>query len=167
VIRRHVSSDQNLSDRVKHGVASTFGQQPLVDINLKTLSNIPLLASIYAQTRRLYVKTFTLVSTPLNDVSLGQYWLPNGSLGLVNSAMAPIYTDFWNNRDGAHPVTLFWADRLIIDPNNPTTSPSMLVHRNEISQSGEPHFFLKGLEGSSIPYGGKQCQDEFCLEFRC
>ncbi|KAI1455297.1 cytochrome P450 [Annulohypoxylon moriforme] len=153
----HVTQDQELHNRVRNELRSNFGQQSLAEIDLKKLSNNPLLASVYAETLRLYVETFTLVSSPIEDVPLGKYWLPKGKLGIVNSAMAHRDEEFWNTKDGQYPLNKFWADRFLIDPNDPTSGPSKIIRQEPNYENPEdttPHFSLKGLEGSWIPYGG-------------
>jgi hypothetical protein len=150
----HVASDSELTSRMETEIASTFGKQSLADINLKTLSNKPVLASFYAETLRLYVQTFTLVSAPLRDVPLGKYWLPKNALGIVNSDMAHMDNEFWNTKNGEHPVSSFWADRFVVDPKDPTSGPSNLAYRSPKTKGTEPYFSTEGLEGSWIPYGG-------------
>ena len=65
----HVAQNEELTNRVRKDVFSRLGQGSLADIDLKELSNSPILSSIYAETLRLYVHTFTIVSSPLEDVS--------------------------------------------------------------------------------------------------
>ncbi|KAI2467418.1 cytochrome P450 [Annulohypoxylon bovei var. microspora] len=152
-----VAETPNLVNRVRDEITSDFGQQSLAEIDLKKLSNNPLLASIYAETLRLYVETFTIVSSPIEDVPLGKYWLPKGKLGLVNSAMAHMDNEFWNTKDGLHPLDTFWAERFLTDPKDPSSGPSKIVRREpnyDNPQDTAPYFSLKGLEGSWIPYGG-------------
>lgn len=159
----HVAQDEELTNRVEKDVLSRFGQESLGNIDLKELSNSPLLSSIYAETLRLYVRTFTIVSSPLENVSLGKFWLPRGKLGLVNSHMAHQDNEFWNTRKGLHPLDTFWAERFLIDPADPSSGPSKLVpgvSHHDVS-NGAPYFSLKGLEGSWIPYGGKQTMKSY------
>lgn len=165
----HVTESEELTTRVRSEVSSNFGQEPLSQIDLKKLSNIPLLASLYAETLRLYVETFTLVSAPLENVSLGKFWLPKGQLGIVNSALAHQDHEFWNTQDGVRPLKSFWPDRFITDPADPSSGPSKMVRQstNPDNPNDKAAFFsVKGLEGSWIPYGGEFDLEIFLLHVR-
>lgn len=155
----HATESQDLLARVREEVTSTCSHQSLEEMDLKTLSNNPLLASIYAETLRLYVKTFTIVSSPLEDVSLGNAHFPKGNLGLVNSHMAHMDSEFWNTKNESHPLQSFWAERFLTDPTDLSSGPSRLMRHESDSKKPHadvaPYFSLKGLEGSWIPYGGK------------
>lgn len=162
----HISNDKGLSNRVQDEVKSLSKNQSLADIDLKILSKSPLLSSIYAETLRLHVKSFTVASSPLSDISLGRYRLPKGEVGLINSHLSHMDEDFWSTKNGAHPLKSFWADRFLTNPTDPSSGPrKVTIHdpSSEISEeitqdeSGDskPYFSLKGLDGSWIPYGGK------------
>lgn len=162
----HVAEDEGLLGRVREEVNSKFGQQQLAQVDSKSISSNPLLSSIYAETLRLHVKSFTVVSSPLEDVNLGDFWLPKNSIGLVNSYASHMDNDFWNTKGGLHPLESFWAERFLTDPTDHSSGPvkSSLqdrlptrLHKLNHEQSGNdaPYFSLKGLEGSWIPYGGE------------
>ncbi|OTA63683.1 cytochrome P450 [Hypoxylon sp. EC38] len=161
----HVANDRDLSTRVRDEIKSLTNQHNWAEIDLKRLSTNPFLSSIYAETLRLHVKSFTVVSSPLSDVSLGKYRLPKGDIGLVNSHPAHMDEHFWNTKNGAHPLKSFWADRFLINPADPLSGPRKGAYQNqspehlngqEGSGDGKPYFSLKGLDGSWIPYGGGQ-----------
>lgn len=154
----HVANNVELTKRVREDVVSRLSQGSLADIDLKGLSNSPIISSIYAETLRLHVQTFTVVSSPIENISLGKFWLPRGELGLVNSHLAHTDNEFWNTKEDSFPLDTFWAERFLIDPADPSSGPSKLgpgASHHE-STNGAPYFSLKGLEGSWIPYGGKQ-----------
>ncbi|KAI8954546.1 cytochrome P450 [Xylaria longipes] len=155
----HVAEESDLALRMQEEVRSEFDGQSLADIDLKKLTSNPFLSSIYAETLRLHVKSFTIASAPLQDVPLGRFILPKGDLGLINSYISHMDDTFWNTRNGCHPLQEFWAERFLIDPADPTSGPSKTTHRQQPrdqSTNGKPFFSLKGLEGSWIPYGGGQ-----------
>ncbi|PHH89635.1 hypothetical protein CDD83_5619 [Cordyceps sp. RAO-2017] len=71
--------------------------------DLRALSSSPLLSSIYAETLRLHVKSFTVVSSPVEDITLGKNMLPKYCIGLVNSHISHTDEQFWNTGDGQQP----------------------------------------------------------------
>ena len=68
--------------------------------------------------------------------------------------------EVWNTKGGAHLLDKFWAERFLIDPNDPESGPTrmnVIGHGNTddkklIYSVDEVRFFLKNLEGSWIPY---------------
>ncbi|KAK0630536.1 cytochrome P450 [Bombardia bombarda] len=156
----HVAKTQNLPNRVRNEVTSAFGNQPLEDINLRQLSKNPLLSSIYAETLRLHVKSFTVVSSPVQDINLGKFRLPKNSMGLVNAHVSHMDESFWNTKDGLHPLNSFWAERFLTDPNDPSSGPTRFTRQDNAIRDdaagnpNAPYYSMKGLEGSWIPYGG-------------
>lgn len=162
----HIFKDPILLKRVRNNVEESFAHQNLVDANPIKLIKEPLLSSIYAETLRLYVKTYFMVTSPHLDVHLGKYSLPKGRIGLMNAGLSHLDETFWNSRDGDHPVTSFWADRFIIDPSDPKSgpvrpnvreSPDWTTTRRMGRKSGSdntPIFSMDGTEGSWFPYGG-------------
>lgn len=107
MVRVHIANTPNLAADIKAGVRTSFGDRPLSEIDLKTLSNIPLLASIYAETLRLHAKSFTVVSFPVQDTPLGRYRLPKDAMGLINAHVSHMDEDFWNTKSGSHPADSF------------------------------------------------------------
>ncbi|OTA55244.1 Pfs, NACHT and ankyrin domain protein [Hypoxylon sp. EC38] len=163
----HIFKDPVLLQRVRDDVESSFGSQHLLDIDPNKLIKEHLLSSIYAETLRLYVKTYFMVSSPHTDVHLGRWTLPKGSIGLMNAGVSHMDESFWNSRGGEHPVTTFWADRFIIDPTDSQSGPVAPhvrefpysveptgEHVDKTQSTNKPFFSMDGTEGSWFPYGG-------------
>lgn len=160
----HVLEDENLNERFREEMLSNFGEQPTRDIDMKRLTSIPLFSSIYAETLRLHVKTYTVISSPHENVLLGKWWIPRGAVGLVNSDVSHMDESFWNSKDGLHPVQKFWSDRFVTDPSDPSSGPMRpglpdkpLARAKNSGDAGsaEPFCSMEGLEGSWVPYGGE------------
>ncbi|KAI1292595.1 cytochrome P450 [Xylaria venustula] len=160
----HIFQDKSLVKRVRQELHDSFGNSDVEDIDPKHLAANPLLSSIYAETLRLHVKTYTIIYSSHSNVSLGKYVLPRRTVGLVNSHFSHMNPDFWNTYNGLFPLSSFWADRFITDPSDTSSGPVKPERRKTITMastakidSGErrrPHFSTDGLDGSWIPYGG-------------
>ncbi|KAK9775308.1 putative Cytochrome P450 [Seiridium cardinale] len=159
----HIFKDPLLLRRIRSNIWEHFGDQPIRDIDAKKLLDIPALQSVYAETLRLYTKIYVVVSSPQEDVFLGRWRLPKGSLGLLNSSVSHHDPDFWNTKNGMYPVDSFWADRFLVDPTDPGSGPiNLALFEGRDSQSvykpssgnDKPYFSMKGLEASWFPYGG-------------
>ncbi len=158
----HIFRDPLLLARVRETLSDLFSNCPAMDINPSKLEKEPLLSSLYAETLRLYVKTYFVVSSPHHDVDLGRWWLPKGRIGLMNAGISQMDGSYWNTQGDAHPVESFWADRFLVDPADPNSGPinpafrdSDLVHPEKAAVDGKPYFSMDGLEGAWFPYGGK------------
>lgn len=161
----HILQDKNLVHRIRQELHAAFRDQRIEDIDPKLLANVPLLSSIYAETLRLHVKTYTILYSPHANVPLGRYMLPKRSVGLVNSYFSHMDEEWWNTRDGKYPLHSFWADRFIVDPADPASGPMNPSKREAVANNGSPvkaasenqgspYYSIDGLEGSWIPYGG-------------
>lgn len=146
-----------------HRVRTTLSQDPNSTVPLSTnpkkYDKNPLLSAVYAETLRLYAKSYVTASSPYNDVKLGKWWLPKGEQLLVNSHISQMDEGFWNTDDGAHPLDTFWADRFLYDPKIPSSGPVKASARAEVKMPEKkdvsaPYFSLDGLEAAWIPYGG-------------
>lgn len=164
----HIFKDPVLLQRVRDDLETSFGSQHLLDIDPIKFAKQSLLSSIYAETLRLYVKTYFMVSSPHTDVHLGRWRLPKGRIGLMNAGISHMDEAFWNEYGGEHPVTSFWADRFMIDPSDPQSgpvaphvreSPEWVEPRRENDENAQmsegPFFSMYGTEGSWYPYGGE------------
>jgi hypothetical protein len=137
----------------------------MLDIEPGTFMKDVLVSSIYAETLRLYVKTYFMVSSPHKDVHLGKWLLPKSCIGLMNAGISQFDKSFWNERGGEHPVNSFWADRFIIDPTDPYSGPVAPLAREypvtEASRASHRQtpegrsFTMEGTEGSWFPFGGE------------
>lgn len=159
----HIYKDPSLLLQIRTELHSHFGSQSIRNVNPKELLGLPILQSVYAETLRLYTEVYIMVSPSQADVGLGRWRLPKDQIGLVNSSLTHRDARFWNTKDGLHAVDSFWADRFMIDPNDPSSGPvNPVVHeemgRNIARQSrpadGKPFFSTDGLEASWFPYGG-------------
>ncbi|KUI58464.1 Cholesterol 7-alpha-monooxygenase [Cytospora mali] len=164
----HIFKDPILLHRVRGNVEGSYGYKHLLDIDPNKFIKEPLLSSIYAETLRLYVKTYFMVSSPHADVHLGRWSLPKGRIGIMNAGISHMDEAFWNQYGGEHPVSSFWADRFVIDPTDPQSgpvaphvreSPDWVEPRREGDEkprTEEPFFSMDGTEGSWFPYGGEK-----------
>lgn len=86
----HIFRDPALLQRVRNEVESSLGSSDdgLQDMDPNTLIKKPLLSSIYAETLRLHVKTYFVVSSPHSNVHLGRWTLPRQRIGLVNAGVS-------------------------------------------------------------------------------
>ncbi|KAH9905249.1 cytochrome P450 [Xylariomycetidae sp. FL2044] len=155
----HIIENEALLERVRQEVVSQIGEQSLAAADTQQLVASPLLSSLYAETLRLYVSTYTFVNSPHVDIRLGKWRLPKGSTGLVNSELLHMNSDLWKTRDGAHLVQSFWAERFLINPADPWSGPVRAVGPSvpggRKQPAGEKRYFsLDGLEAAWIPYGG-------------
>ncbi|KAI6081113.1 cytochrome P450 [Hypoxylon rubiginosum] len=148
----HTFENNELLERVRQEVFSSISRQPLVIIDTEHLVASPLLSAIYAETLRLYVSTYTFINSPHAD---RKWRLPKGTTNLVNSELSHMNSDFWNTKNGAHPLQTFWPDRFLIDPADPSTGLTKSLNLNINGRKDDkPYFSLDGLEAAWIPYGG-------------
>ncbi|VUC35732.1 unnamed protein product [Clonostachys rosea] len=163
----HIFKDPQLLLRVRTDMERLRRDDGLLEVDPDKLNKEPLLSSIYAETLRLYVKTYFMVSSPQADVHLGKWSLPRGRIGLMNAGVSHMDKTFWNSQSGQHPVGSFWADRFLTDPRDPQSGP---IAPEALGSSGvtrpkshgleapqgtpAPFFSMDGTEGSWFPYGG-------------
>lgn len=160
----HIFRDEELLRRVRHDLEEFLSKQTrtIHEIDPQQLAkDVPLLSSIYAETMRLYIRIYSMYSSPYEDVNLGRWVLPKGVLALVMSHPNHMDALFWNTRGGKHPVQTFWADRFMVDPSDPGSGPinpecykTAPWHEQPRSEK-KPYFSLEGCQGAWLPYGGK------------
>ncbi|KAI0188149.1 Pfs, NACHT and ankyrin domain protein [Xylaria flabelliformis] len=161
-----IIKDPDLVQRVRDRIQRSFHGESLTAIDPKSLSSDPLLSSIYAETLRLYVKTYFMVSSPHEDVNLGRWMIPKGKIGLLNAGLSHMDANFWNTKNGRHAVESFWADRFLTYKSDPSSGPINPCLREASKQprraacanddmDNEPEFSMAGTEGSWFPYGGE------------
>lgn len=146
-----------LLEQVRQRIALYSGPEP-VEGN-RNISEDPLLSSIYAETLRLYVDAYSVVTSPHEDARVGQWLLPKNTPAVLNTAISHMDKGFWNTQDMRHPVEEFWAERFLVDPADPSSGPARRECRPTKptpSVHGEkPYFSTSGLEGSWFPFGGE------------
>lgn len=155
----HIFKDPALLERVRYSLGSQFGQTQLLDIDPSDLVKNSLMSSIQAEVLRLYVTVCVMVTSPHADVPLGNWVMPKGGTALVVSGLTHFDEDYWNTKNGLHPVRSFWADRFLTYHGDLQSGPVKLSARNENTSkppqgSENPSFSTQGLEPSWIPYGG-------------
>lgn len=158
----HLFEDRSVLNRVRGEIQATYGQCPAAEFDIRRLSSMPLLHSIYAETLRLHASSYSIVSAPDNDVPLGKWRLPKGGFGLISPQICHMDQTFWNTRGGLHPLREFWAERFITDPSDPSSGPilpelaakKLARCKNLNGGDTKPYVSMEGLEGSWIPYSG-------------
>lgn len=165
----HVLQVPTLSDHLRRDIDENCGRDVESgggqSIDPKKLSKNPLLSSIYAETLRLHMSVSIPVVPQHGELNLGKWRIPKASYGLIPVACCHTNKDVWNTRDGAHPVTSFWAERFLVDPDDASSGPvrpgADIVAQKPRAIQGQmgldgmqPYFTTEGLEGSWIPYGG-------------
>ena len=156
----HIFRDPSLLQALRAELAVHFDPpSAVITADPKALSKLPLLSAVYAETLRLYVKVFFMASSPHDNVNLGKWQLPKGSISVVSSGISHMESTYWNDAGGKHPLSEFWPGRFLVDPANqldgPARSAQSRTNKYDNSSSGKPQFSLEGLDGVWIPYGGK------------
>ncbi|KAJ3562770.1 hypothetical protein NPX13_g8441 [Xylaria arbuscula] len=160
----HIFKDPELLQRIRAEVSERFNGEvptPWHVKDLRIFHDMPLLESVYAETLRLYVKVWFMVSSAHTDVALGRWRLPRGDIGVINSDVSHMDESFWNTQEGRHPVDKFWAERFLVDPKDPLSGPINPAVRMQTAtatsleaEKKTPYFSQAGLMGAWIPYGG-------------
>ncbi|KAI1363926.1 cytochrome P450 [Xylaria arbuscula] len=157
----HLARDPSLTRRVREEIAAHFHpDRSLLDLDMAHLSKLPLLSSVYAEVLRLYIEASVVVTPPIADAELGRWRLPKDDVAMVNPSISHRDVSFWNTKDGLHPVDTFWAERFLVDPQDPSSGPirpdiRAQVLKEESNNPGDkPFFSMDGLDGIWIPYGG-------------
>ena len=153
--------------------SSCLPSSPSLDID--SLCSMPLLQSMYAETLRVYTSLFALRSAAHEDFKIGNFSIPKDELIAVDSRVAAMNKAIWNTGptttapEGVHPLDVFWAERFLVYPNDPTSGPfrfdpSTLKGPPSPDASYRPtgnrlRFTMDGLAGAWLPFGGgsRQC----------
>ncbi|EMD96663.1 hypothetical protein COCC4DRAFT_209279 [Bipolaris maydis ATCC 48331] len=157
----HIFSDADLLSRIRTSISDSVSHNPSsgFDASMDKLLQKDLLQSVYAETLRLYVQSYITRCSAHECATVGDWTLPRNEVSMVSSYVAHMNTSLWNEQDGRHPVTSFWADRFMLDPADPSSGPMdpATPEARDIRAklaTKEKHFSAKGLAGAWIPYGG-------------
>ncbi|MCJ1399751.1 hypothetical protein MMC11_002953 [Xylographa trunciseda] len=135
----HIFRNPALLSEVRRSLADMIEPGARLGFNLNELEKQPLLLSIYAETLRFGV-----------GIHVTHTWLAH-----TNEAV-------WNTKGGTFPLTSFWAECFLVDPNDPSSGPTKKPVR--VPRKDEPKgdsaegvaFSTEGLEGAWIPFRGGQ-----------
>lgn len=118
---------------------------------------------MYAEVLRLRVEVQSVFCSDREDIQINEWCFPKKSLVLVPTGPAHMDPNFWNTRDGEHPLNTFWADRFLVYPNDPRSGPRRKTaaalgrirqdRSQDIQDPGEPRFISAGMADSFMPYG--------------
>ncbi|KAF1839163.1 cytochrome P450 [Decorospora gaudefroyi] len=160
----HIFKDADLLSRIRASLEDTVSRDASgVELAMDKLLSKDLLQSVYAEVLRLYVQTYITRCAPHEDVAIGSWWLPRNEVGMVSSHVSHMNTEFWNEQNGKHPVTSFWAERFLLDPSDAQSGPMKRTAGDMTNEAEDKaakgatdggQFSSKGLSGAWIPYGG-------------
>lgn len=158
-----VFRDRELLFRVRAELlAANFGEI-ISKEDIDKILSLPLLQSIYAEMLRLRVEVQTIFTSDQEDIRINEWRFPKKSLVVVPAGAAHRDPNFWNTKNGKHPLSEFWADRFLAYPNDPHSGPrkisivdgsgmsEQLPH--DVTERGNPKFVSSGLANSYMPYG--------------
>ena len=158
-----VFRDKDLLSRVRAELASSGFHGITSSHALEDLLSLPLLQSVYSEILRLRVEVQTVLYNDQEDIRINEWRFPKKSIIVVPAGAAHRDSQFWNTKDGEHPVDRFWADRFLVYPNDPRSGPrktsgdnSGKHHEKTVRFStdpGVPKFVTSGLANSYMPYG--------------
>ena len=148
--------DHKLLSRVRSAVKDAANPTPELSFNIKVLEKQPLMLSVYAEMLRLFVQVFVTRCSPHTAVHINNWLLPRNKISMVSSHPAHMDAEVWNTKGGAHPLDKFWAERFLIDPNDPGSGPTRMNvighgstdNKKLIYTVDEVRFSFEGLEGS-------------------
>jgi hypothetical protein len=141
----------------------------------KLLAN-PLLQSIYCEELRLRGSVMVQRAPVISNFKIGPFKFPENEMILASSYHEHRDPTVWNTKSNLYPVDIFWSDRFLLYPNDPTSGPRIPKSPNSLSTSSsttstsipkpnftpsqtagsEPKFTAEPVNGSFIPYGGGQ-----------
>ncbi|KAF2726544.1 cytochrome P450 [Polyplosphaeria fusca] len=127
---------------------------------VEELMALPLLQSVYAEVLRLRTDVQTVFRNNRDDIRINEWIFPKKSLLLIPTRPAHMDNDYWNTRQGRHPLDRFWADRFLAYPGDAQSGPSLHNNRrmegtkdiHTVNKAG-PKFIASGTSDSWIPYG--------------
>ncbi|KAL9015329.1 MAG: hypothetical protein Q9173_000057 [Seirophora scorigena] len=138
------------------------------ELDITKLCSSPLLQSAYAETLRLRVALVITRTPEHEDFHMGNWTFPKNRPIVFSSRSAAMDPEVWNagTANDPHPLDRFWADRFLIDPNDPTSGPSRKdpdQTKQQVTNSAaegelkaKPYFSMENVAGGWVPYGGGQ-----------
>ncbi|KAI9690876.1 MAG: hypothetical protein M1822_008495 [Bathelium mastoideum] len=129
----------------------------------------PLLQSIYAEALRLRTALFIVREADHDDFHLNGFNLEKGKRIIIDTYTSHMDSKVWNSGppDNPHPLDTFWAERFLVDPEDPCSGPLSQNHplhhakrsqrpsqRPTPDRESRPKFSMKGLDGAWVPFGG-------------
>lgn len=160
-----VFRDKDLLSRVRAELTAAQFRGITSNQDIDKLLSLPLLQSVHAELLRLRVEVQTVFSAHRKDITVNEWRFPLNSLVIVPAGAAHRDSNFWNTKDGEHPLDTFWADRFLAYPNDPRSGPRRYnaaddgKSREETPKTGsaddggQPKFVSSGLANSFIPFG--------------
>ncbi|KAH6693551.1 cytochrome P450 [Plectosphaerella plurivora] len=132
------------------------------DIDIEGLCQQPLIQSIYAEVLRVHVSMILARLPQKHGFSIGGWQLAKDDLIMASSYQTARAASVWNpgTPEKPHPLDDFWAERFIVDPNDPSSGPVLPHLRPDESRVDQaekptrPYFSMDGTAGSWLPYGG-------------
>lgn len=132
------------------------------------LCSDPLLQSLYAETLRLRVAVLVVREPARDNFSFRGWHIKKNEVLSLSTRTEAMNKEIWNTGgDGdPHPLHTLWADRFIVDPQDPCSGPLRApkdkrkkpivatTAGNGTFVAGKPYFSMDGLSASWIPYGG-------------
>lgn len=158
----------DLLSRIRNVAASAQDTKDMESQAVRLGSN-PLLHSVFTEVTRLRVVGILPRVITEEDLQLGEWSIPKGSIIGLPSRSGAMNKDVWNvgTTEKPHPVEVFWEERFLIYPDDPHSGPLRKQERffrsneqqpvscsstmNETST--EPVFSLKGLKNVYTPFG--------------
>ena len=153
----HLFRDVPLLASIRREVGNAAEPTSRLGFDMERLLKQPQLLSMYAETLRYGVQIHVPRFSPHRDIQIGGTRIARNKFVLVNTMLAHEDESIWNTRDGARPLSEFWAQRFLVDPKDLHSGPTKrhrIPHTQSQSSDGI-HFSAEGLEGAWIPYGGK------------
>lgn len=159
-----VFRDKDLLSRVRAELTAAEFRGITSNQDIDKILSLPLLQSIQAEVLRLRVEVQTVFSGHEEDIIINKWRFPTKSLLIVPSGAAHMDSNFWNTKDGEHPLDTFWADRFLAYQNDPRSGPRKYIATNDgksgqetpkrgSPDDGKPKFVSSGLSNSYMPFG--------------
>ncbi|KAL8672925.1 MAG: hypothetical protein Q9168_002631 [Polycauliona sp. 1 TL-2023] len=157
-----------ISPTALHPVLEDTTRERVPTFDTPKLCSDALLQSLYAETLRLRVAVLVVREPARDNFSFRGWHIKKNEVLSISTRTEAMNQDIWNTGDDQdlHPLDTIWADRFIIDPEDPSSGPLRLpkerrnkprvpaIHVNGQADARKPYFSMDGLSASWIPYGG-------------